>query len=105
MSRDAAGHSRILVPHVTKQVRVPNGGAVTLPFKNQYDKVNFVGEGVGGDHSPVLLLHHCPLDQPGDVPDSVEVTPRDTPRVVGVPHVPMTSMVLLVLGNARRRSL
>ena len=45
LSCDAVGHSKTLVPHVTKQVRLPDGN-VTFPLKEHYNKVNFALEGV-----------------------------------------------------------
>ena len=43
---DAPGHRKSVSPHVTKQVRLPQGGAVVFPLKKHYDKINFSFEGV-----------------------------------------------------------
>jgi len=35
--QEAPGHSRVLTPHVTKQVRLPANGIVVFPLKRHYD--------------------------------------------------------------------
>jgi hypothetical protein len=43
---DAPGHRKSISPHVTKQVRLPQGNAVIFPLKKHYYKINFSFEGV-----------------------------------------------------------
>jgi hypothetical protein len=40
-SYSAVGHSKVLSPHVTKQVRLPKGGEVIFILKEHFDRVNF----------------------------------------------------------------
>ena len=39
-SYDAVGHSKILAPRVTKQVRLPRGGELTYPLTAYFDNVS-----------------------------------------------------------------
>ena len=48
---DAPGHRKSISPHVTKQVRLPQGGAIIFPLKKHYDSVNFTCEGVSVSQS------------------------------------------------------
>jgi len=40
-SYSAVGHSKVLSPHVTKQVRLPKGGEVIFILKEHVDRVDF----------------------------------------------------------------
>jgi hypothetical protein len=53
---DAPGHRRALSPHVTKQVRRPQGSTIQFPLKKHYDRINFSFEGA----------------LTGDIPEEVE---------------------------------
>ena len=46
VAHDAVGHCKTLVPHVTKQIRVPEARGFTFPLKDNYNKVNFTLKGV-----------------------------------------------------------
>ena len=43
---DAPGHRKALSPHVTKQVRRPQGSTIPFPLKKHYDRINFSLEGI-----------------------------------------------------------
>ena len=44
-SYSVVGHSKVLSPHVTKQVRLPKGGEVIFTLKEHFDRVNFTLDG------------------------------------------------------------
>ena len=82
-SSDAVGHSRVLSPHVTKQVRVPGSGSVTFPFKQHYDKVNFTLEGVRGEYRHDSAVDPSVYGERDDADPMVEDTLRETGDEVG----------------------
>ena len=61
---DAPGHRKTLSPHVTKQVRLPQGSTVRFPLKRHYDKINFSFEGV--------LFGDIPEEVDFDLPDGAD---------------------------------
>ena len=70
----APGRRKSVSPHVTKHVRLPQGGAVVFPLKKHYDKINFSFEGVlAGENVEEVEF---------DLPDYVE----DQDAVRGSPH-------------------
>ena len=54
-SYSAVGHSKVLSPHVTKQVRLPSGGDVAFPLKAQFDQVNFALAGFRGEFAGAFM--------------------------------------------------
>ena len=59
---DAPGHRRALSPHVTKQIRRPQGSTIQFPLKKHYDKINFSFEGVLAGDTP----QEVEFDWPGE---------------------------------------
>ena len=49
-SYSAVGHSKVLSPHVTKQIRLPRDGDAEFALTAHVGKVNFTLEGVRGEH-------------------------------------------------------
>jgi len=72
-SQEAPGHSRVLTPHVTKQVRLPANGKVIFPLKRHYDRVNFTFEGQNGQFDNA--------DDMFDLPDGEDPPPLEEPRI------------------------
>ena len=67
---DAPGHRKTLSPHVTKQVRRPQGSTIPFPLKKHYDRINFSFEGVlSGD-----IPEEVDFDLPDGADDEGEVS-------------------------------
>ena len=65
-SYSSVGHSKVLSPHVTKQVRLPKGGEVVFTLKEHFERVNFTVEGVRGEYPRTFTvledIHGSDLD-------------------------------------------
>ena len=63
---------------------MPGTGAFTFPFKQHYDKVNFMLEGVRGEYRYAAAADPSVFGEPADRDSPVEVTPRESGADVGV---------------------
>ena len=74
------GHSKVLSPHVTNQVRLPKGGEVIFTLKEHFDRVTFALEGVRGEYSRTFTVLGDIRDTELDHELSVGEAPRTSPE-------------------------